>query len=47
MEHWIAIAWGWQHPNRSWLKTAQTIRQPVISLASALESEEHMTSCFA
>jgi hypothetical protein len=43
LHHWIAITCGWQYPNRSWLKTAQTIRQYVISLASALESEEHMT----
>jgi hypothetical protein len=43
MHHWIAITCGWQHPNRSWLKTAQTIRQHVISLASALGSEEQMS----
>jgi hypothetical protein len=46
MQHWVAITCGWQHPNRSWLKTAQTIRQHVISLASALGSEEHMTKVF-
>lgn len=45
-QHWVAITCGWQHPNRSWLKTAQTIRQHVISLASALGSEEHMTKVF-
>ena len=43
MHHWVAITCGWQHPNRSWLKTAQTIRQHVISLASALGSEARMT----
>ncbi len=43
MQHWVAIICGWQHPNRSWLKMAQTIRQHVISLASALGSEDHMT----
>lgn len=43
MHHWVAITCGWQHPNRSWLKTAQTIRQHVISLASALSSEEQLT----
>lgn len=42
MQHWVAITCGWQHPNRSWLKMAQTIRQHVISLANALESAEHM-----
>ena len=42
MHHWVAITCGWQHPNRSWLKTAQTIRQHVISLASTLGSEEQM-----
>lgn len=46
MHHWVAITCGWQHPNRSWLKTAQTIRQYVISLASALGSEEHLTKVF-
>ena len=46
MQHWVAITCGWQHPNRSWLKTAQTIRQHVISLASALSSEEQMTQVF-
>ncbi len=46
MQHWVAITCGWQHPNRSWLKTAQTIRQHVISLASALGSEEQMTKVF-
>jgi hypothetical protein len=46
LHHWVAITCGWQHPNRSWLKTAQTIRQHVISLASALNSEEHMTQVF-
>ena len=46
MHHWVAITAGWQHPNRSWLKTAQTIRQHVISLASALESEPNMTKVF-
>jgi hypothetical protein len=43
LQHWVTITCGWAHPNRSWLKTAQTIRQHVISFASALESEEHMT----
>jgi agmatine/peptidylarginine deiminase len=42
MQHWVAIVCGWKHPNRSWVKTAQTIRQHIISLASALASEEHM-----
>jgi hypothetical protein len=46
MQHWVAITCGWQHPNRSWVKTAQTIRQHVISLASALGSEERMTQVF-
>lgn len=46
MQHWVAITCGWQHLNRSWLKTAQTIRQHVISLASALGSEEHMAQVF-
>lgn len=46
MQHWVAITCGWQYPNRSWLKTAQTIRQHVISLASALGSEERMTQVF-
>jgi hypothetical protein len=46
MQHWVAITCGWQHPNRSWLKTAQTIRQHVISLASALGSEEQMVKVF-
>jgi hypothetical protein len=46
MQHWVALTCGWQHPNRSWLKTAQTIRQHVISLASALGSEEHMSKVF-
>ena len=46
MHHWVAITCGWQHPNRSWLKTAQTIRQHVISLASALDSEAQMTQVF-
>ena len=46
MQHWVAITCSWQHPNRSWLKTAQTIRQHVISLASALDSEERMTQVF-
>ena len=46
MQHWVAITCGWQHPNRSWLKTAQTIRQHVISLASALGSAEQMTKVF-
>lgn len=46
MYHWVVILCGWEHPNRSWLKTAQTIRQQVISLASALGSEEHMTKVF-
>ncbi len=46
MHHWVAITCGWQHPNRSWLKTAQTIRQHVISLASTLGSEEQMTKVF-
>lgn len=43
MQHWVAILCGWQQPNRSWLKTAQTIRQHALSLATALDSEEHMT----
>lgn len=47
MHHWVAILCGWQHPNRSWLKTAQTIRQHVISLASALGSEEQLTKVFS
>lgn len=46
MQHWVAITCGWQHPNRSWLKTAQTIRQHIITLASALGSEEQMTKVF-
>jgi hypothetical protein len=46
MQHWVALTCGWQHPNRSWLKTAQTIRQHVISLASALGSEEQMVKVF-
>jgi hypothetical protein len=46
LQHWIAITCGWQHPNRSWLKTAQTIRQHVITLASTLGSEEQMTKVF-
>jgi Transposase DDE domain len=46
MHHWVAITCGWQHPNRSWLKTAQTIRQHVISLASALSSKEQLTKVF-
>ena len=47
MQHWVAITCGWQHPNRSWLKTAQTIRQHVIALASVLNSEEQMTKVFS
>jgi hypothetical protein len=46
MQHWVAIVCGWEHPNRSWVKTAQTIRQHIISLASALGSEEHMIQVF-
>jgi len=46
MHHWVAITCGWQHPNRSWLKTAQTIRRHVISLASVLGSEDGMTKVF-
>ena len=46
MQHWVAITCGWQHPNRSWLKAAQTIRQHVISLAQALEAVEQMTEVF-
>ena len=47
MHHWVAITCGWRHPNRSWLKTAQTIRQYVIALASALGSEEQLTQVFS
>ena len=43
MQHWVAITCGWHHPNRSWLKVAQTIRQHIISLASVLGSAEQMT----
>lgn len=43
MQHWVTLTCGWQYPNRSWLKTAQTIRQHVIALARSLDSEEQMT----
>lgn len=46
MHHWVAITCGWQHPDHSWLKTAQTIRQHVITLASTLGSEVQMTQVF-
>jgi hypothetical protein len=46
LQHWVAITCGWQHPNRSWLKTAQTIRQHVLSLARALGAEAQMTDVF-
>ena len=46
LQHWVAVTCGWQHPNRSWLKTAQTIRQHVLSLARVLGAEEQMTGVF-
>jgi hypothetical protein len=46
MQHWVVVTCGWQHPNRSWLKTAQTIRQHISALARALDSETQMAKVF-
>jgi Transposase DDE domain len=54
IQHWLLVAHGWQHANRSWFKAGQTIRQhslrlgcALASLAQMLEIFETLAHCFA
>ena len=36
MQHWLLLLGAWNHPDRSWVKAAQTIRQHAWHLAARM-----------
>lgn len=46
IQHWLLVGTGWQQANRSWLKTAQTIRQHSLRVGCALASVPDLCHVF-